>query len=271
MEEHDGQKIKVSASNPNLNDRIMYKIDPEKSDTIFWYIKFNILLDESTVNDKSMYVTDLAGYKMRTFIEYSEEYNVISISPIDTYSKDTYYILHISKRVKSKKGNKLKRKINIVFKLVNSEISSYEVLKDDHEVPEPVPRPKNYDPDKVISKVYGFTNEEFNKEGKDNLPYLPFKINPFVGIVGLLIVIIGLIVNLYIAILGVFVSVLGVLHLVMQLRDDEKIATYTYNQGVKEFRAKNYQKAEKLFKKAFEHDKYNEHIEFAISRVKYYK
>ncbi len=271
MEDHEGKQIKVSASNPNLNDRIMYKIDPEKSDTIFWYIKFNILLDESTVNDKTMYVTDLAGYKMRTFIEYSEEHNVISISPIDTYSKDTYYILQISKHVKSKKGNKLKRKINIVFKLVNSEISGYEVLKNDQDVPEMKPRPKNYDPEKVVSKVYGFSNDEFNKEGKDNLPYLPFKINPFIGIFGLLVVIIGLIVSLYVAILGVVVSVIGVLHLVMQLRDDEKIATYTYNQGVKEFRIGEYKKAEKLFKKAFEHDKFNEHIEFALERIKYYK
>ncbi len=270
MDSQEGKQIKVSVSNPSLNDRIMYKIDPEKSDTIFWYIKFNILLDESTVNDKTMYVTDLAGYKMRTFIEYSEEYNVISISPIDTYSKDTYYILHISKNVKSKKGNKLKRKINIVFKLVNSQISSYEVLKHDDEVPEPKPRPKNYNPEKVVSKVYGFSSDEFNKNGQDNLPYLPFKINPFIGIAGLLIVIIGLILNLIVALIGVLISILGVVHLVLQLRDNEKLATYTYNQGVKEFRAKNYVKAEKLFKKAFEHDKYNEHIEFALNRVKYY-
>ncbi len=270
MLDNDHSSIKVAASNPNLNDRMLFKIDPN-SNTIYWYIKFNILLDEKTVNDKTMFVTDLSGYRMRTFIEYSEENNIISISPIDTYSKNMYYILQITKKVKSKKGNKLKRNINIVFKLVDNQISNYEVLKDETAVPEVKTRPKNYDPEHVVSKVYGFKNEEMNTKGKDNLPYLPFKINPFVGIFGLLIVIIGFIVAWQIAVVGVLVSIVGVLHLARQLTDNEKRAVYTYNIGVRHFRDKEYDKAEKSFAKGMELDPYNEHIEFAMSRVHYYK
>ncbi len=271
MAENDNSSIKVSASNPSLNDKMLFKIDPN-ANTIYWYIKFNILLDEKTVTDKTMYVTDLAGYRMRTFIEYSEEHNVISISPIDTYSKNTYYILQITKKVRSKKGNKLKRNINIVFKLVNNQISDYEILKETQEVPEVRNRPKNYNPEEVHSKVYGFSNDEFNKKGQDNLPYLPFKINPFAGIIGLLIVIVGILIsNIAIAVFGVVVSIFGVVHLVMQLSDNEKRAVYIYNVGVKQFRAKEYKKSMETLKKAFELDPYNEHIEFALSRASYYK
>ncbi len=270
MDDKEQSMIKVSASTPSLNDKMLFKIDPNK-DTIFWYIKFNILLDEKTVNDRNMFVTDLAGYHMRTFIEYSEEHNVISISPIDTYSKNTFYILQITKKVRSKKGNYLKRNINIVFKLVENEVSDYEVLKNEQDVPPLQKRPKNYDPEKVVSKVYGFSTDDMNKEGKDNLPYLPFKINAYVGILGLLLVIIGVLVSLYIAIFGALLSIGGVVHLSMQLTNNEKRAVYLYNKGVREFREKDYKAAEKTFKKAFELDPYNEHIEFAISRVNYYK
>ncbi len=269
MDDKNRDIIKVAASNPSLNDKMLFKINPN-SDKIYWYIKFNILLDEKTVNDKTMFVTDLAGYHMRTFIEYSEEYNVISISPIDTYAQNKYYILQITKKVKSKKGNKLKRNINIVFKLVNDEVSKYEVLKDETEVPEIQKRPKNYNPEHVQSKVYGFSNEEMNKDGQDNLPYLPFKINPFVGIIGLLIVIVGILTSIYVAVAGVIISIFGVMHLAVQLSDKEKRAVYMYNQGVREFRNKKYLVAQKTFKKAFELDPYNEHIEFALSRIHYY-
>lgn len=270
MDDNDSFGIKVKSSRPSLNDRILYKIEPNK-DTVYWYIKFNILLDEKTITEKSTFVTDLAGYKMHTFIEYSEEYNVISISPIDTYAKNTYYILHITTKVKSKKGNKLKRDIHIVFKLVNNEISNYEVLKKETELPPVHERPKNYDPENVVSKVYGFSNDVVNKNGKDNLPYLPFKINPFIGIMGLLAIIVAILIsNLSIAVIGAFFAFMGVIHIFYQIGSKQKRAVYAYNVGVKNFRAENYEKALKNFEHAFSLDPYNEVIEFAVSRVKYY-
>lgn len=270
MQDNEHSGIKVSASKPSLNDKILLKVDPGKN-TVFWYIKFNILLDEKTITEKSMYVTDLAGYKMRTFIEYSEEYNVISISPIDTYSQNMYYILHITDKVKSKKGNRLKRPIHIIFKLVNNEISDYEVLKKEATVPKAVDRPKNYNPENVTSKVYGFSNDVFNKKGKDNLPYLPFKINPLVGISGLLLIIIAILLkNLSVAILGAILAFFGCIHLFMQLSNKEKRAVYIYNKGVRKFRTEDYKEAKQLFLKAQNLDPYNEVVEFAIGRVNYY-
>ncbi len=270
MDDNAKKNIRIASSNPKLQEKMFVKFTPD-SNTIYWYIKFNVPLDESTLTEDTMFVTDLAGYKMRTFIEYSTEHNLISISPIDTYSKNTYYILQVTKAVKSKKGNNLKQNINIVFKLVNNEIENYEVLKQETKVPKTKERPRNYDPENVTSKVYGFSNEEFNKKGQDNLAYLPFKINPFIGIIGLLIVIVGiLMMQLTIALVGVFISIIGVIHLFMQIINNEKRAAYIYNQGVRKFRAKNYESAKKTFEKAFELDPYNEHIEFALNRVKYY-
>lgn len=270
MTDNNQIKVKASASKPSLNDKIMYKVDPTK-DTVFWYIKFNILLDESTINEKSMFVSDLAGYKMRTFIEYSEEYNVISISPIDTYSPNTYYILNMTTKVKSKKGNPLRSQINIVFKIVNGQMSNYEVLKDDTKLPPVKDRPKNYDPENVVSKVYGFDADFVNKKGKDNLPYLPFKINPAIGIIGLMICILAILSNqLSFAIIGAFIAFLGVIHIIIQIANKEKRAVYIYNNGVRYFRNGKYKKAKDSFKHAFQLDPYNEVIEFALSRIEYY-
>lgn len=270
MEEKQGKNIAISTSNPNIKDKMYFKIRPN-SDKIYWYIKFNILLDDSTINEKTMLVMDLAGYKMRTDIEYSEEHNIISISPIDTYSKNMYYILKISKNVKSKKGKKLKGDINIVFKLVNNEISNYEILKNNKFIPTVKPRPKNYDPENIASKVYGYDADISNNKENDNLPYLQFKINPFIGITGLLLVIIGILTSAQIAVLGAVVSSIGVVHLFLQLTNSEKRAIYTYNIGVKKFRSKKYNEAFVTFKKALDLDPYNEKIKFAKSRAKYYK
>lgn len=270
MTDNNQIKVKAAASKPSLNDKIIYKVDPTK-DTVFWYIKFNILLDENTINEKTMFVSDLAGYKMRTFIEYSEEYNVISISPIDTYSQNTYYILNMTTKVKSKKGNPLKSQINIIFKIVNGQMSNYEVLKQDTKLPPTKERPKNYDPEKVVSKVYGFDTNFVNKKGQDNLPYLPFKINPTIGVIGLMICIIAILANqLSIAIIGAVIALAGVVHIVVQISNKEKRAVYIYNNGVRYFRKGNYEKAEKSFKHAFQLDPYNEVIEFAVSRIEYY-
>lgn len=275
MDENSYKSVAVSTSNPNIKDKMHYKLKPD-SNTIYWYIKFNILLDESSITEKTMYVTDLAGYKMHTHIEYSEENNIISISPIDTYSKNMYYILKINKKVKSKKGNKLKKDINIVFKLVNDELHNFEVLKYTTEVPTAMQRPKNYDPENVESKVEGFDNNTLNKnsksnkKNKDNFQYLPFKINPFIGIIGLLLVVIGLITSVELAILGAFISAVGAAHLFLQITNGEKRSVYTYNKGVKKFRSGEYDEASKLFNKAFELDRYNNKIEFAKSRIKNY-
>lgn len=267
MEQDESKSIAVSTSDPSIKDKMYFKITPDM-DTIYWYIKFNILLDETTITDKTMLVTDMAGYKMKTTIKYSEKSNIISISPIDTYSKNTYYILKISRKVKSKKGKKLKRDINIVFKLVNNKISDYNMLKDTDIIPTVKPRPKDYDPENVVSKVEGYKTDNSSKKQNDSLPYLPFSINPFIGIGGLLLVIVGLLTSLEIAILGSVISAVGVIHLFLQLANNEKRAVYIYNIGVKRYRAKKYNLALKSFIKALNLDPYNVQIENAKIKAK---
>lgn len=263
--------VRVSASTPSLNNKILFKIDPDL-DTVYWYIKFNLLLDENTVAPSTMYVTDLDGYLMRTTIKYSQEYNVISISPIDTYAKDRYYILQITKGVKGLSGGSLRKNVNILFKLNGSEVADYKILESNVVLPEPKQRPIEYNPEDVVTKVYEIDTEQLNKDGKDNLQYLPYKINPFIGIIGLLVIIVGILsTSITMSIIGIGVSFLGCLHLSLQLLNNEKRAAYIYNTGVRHFREQEYDKAKAEFIKAFELDQYNEYIEFAVNRIKYYE
>ncbi len=264
------QGMRYSASNPKLNDRIYTKIDPTK-DTIYWYIKFNIPLDPSSVNEKTMFVSDISGYKMQTLIEYSSEYNLISISPIDSYAQDTYYVLNITTKVKSAKGNNLTRKIHILFKLMNDAISEYQVLKHTVTMPPVLSRPSNYNVNKVQNKLQGLDKELLEKIAPDNLPLLPFSISPILGIVGLMIVTVGVLINnINVMIIGLILCVLGVIHIFVQFTNAEKRSIMAYNKGVRLFRKERYNDAKVLFDKAQTFDPHNQIILFACKRTNYY-
>ncbi len=262
--------LRIKSSTPSLDDRILTKIDPNK-DTVYWYIKFNIALDPNSITPKTMYVSDVGGYVMNTFIEFSPETNLISIMPIDSYAQNTYYLLRIGEDVRSAKGNRLKKNINILFKLYNDKISNYEVLKKEVEVPEPQKRPKNYNVKNVPCKVYGLDKELYKDLKKDDLPTVSVLVNPAIGIIGLLLTVIGLIVSaIELVFISLAVLLIGIIHIVMQLLNKQKRATLIYNRGVYAFRKENYEKASDLFKKALDLDEYNEKIEFALNRVSYY-
>lgn len=119
-----GNKIKASLSRyitieditPGLEDKV-------KTDFFFhtgkfvWRIKFNAPLDASTVNNTNLYVTNDAGMPIRGEIRYSSTTNEIEIETLDTYDTKQSYILHITTRVQSRNGKKLKEPIEVKFHL----------------------------------------------------------------------------------------------------------------------------------------------------------
>ncbi|MFV0503009.1 MAG: tetratricopeptide repeat protein [Lachnospirales bacterium] len=261
--------IRLKASNPNLESKIHRKIDRSK-DTVYWYIKFNIPLDPNSVNGGSMYVTDIGGYVMETFIEYSEKSNLISISPIDTYEQKVYYILNITTSVRSAKGNRLPRKVYILFRLENDAISEYELLKKDVVVPVPQKRPKNYNINNVRSKIYGL-NKDLNHASDVQLKTVPFRVNIILGLIGLAILILSIVSkNLNLIITGIIISVGGIAHIIWQIIKKEKRAAIYYNLAMLNYNKDNYLQANKYFNKAFEMDPYNELYEYATNKIKYY-
>lgn len=88
-----------------------------KTGKFVWRIKFSAPLKPSTVNNRNLYVTSLNQTPLRTNIRYDTINNCIEIEPLESYSKDESYLLHISSNVKSKQGQKLPNDITIQFKV----------------------------------------------------------------------------------------------------------------------------------------------------------
>ncbi len=270
--EEPRQLIKVNTTNKALKDKIKMNVQIN-SDAVYWYIRFNIPLDETTVSEKTMGVTDDSGYIMRTDISYSTESNMIIISPLDSYEQNVYYILNISKKVKSARGQNLKSQINIIFKLLNNQISDYKILKSNVTVPTPKPRPKDYEKIRAASKnkIYTFDPAEMGVTSPDKLPPAPVKVNIIPALAGLVLVIASLFLNMLpVTLAAAAACVAGSVHLIMQIAKKTMRAVISYNRGVSCFNKGEYNKADSFFKKAFDLDEQNEMVEYALNKTSFY-
>ncbi len=268
---HDN--IRIKASNPSLESKINVEIN-QPTDTVYWYIKFNIALDPESVSEKTMSVTDTMGYIMRTFITYNESRHMIVISPLDTYEQKRFYVLNISKKVRSAKGQELKHEIHILFKLLNDEIQEFEILKSNVKLPKPKPRPKDYDQKYTRSKVYSYDGKSLGTVSSDKLPFAGIRINPILGVLGIGILIWSLTrvpLSLDLMITALIICGVGLAHIVYQMTRREFRANMLYNRGVMQFNSGKYQKADKLFNKAHALDVNNELAEYAVNKVTFYK
>lgn len=266
----DNKNIKIATSIPSLKDKIHVKVE-EGSNTIYWYIKFNIPLDEHSVSEKHMSVTDTDGYIMHTDIAYDTDKNLIVISPLDSYEQNRFYLLNISKKVKSARGQNLKREIHILFKLLNNQISEYQILKSTVTVPKPKPRPKDYDQRNPKSKVYSFDQKIVSSLPQDKLPQAAVKVNVLLGIAGLATALSGLFFsNLPLMGVGILACILGVAHIFYQLSRKTQYSVLVYNKGVRLFNKEHYEEAEQRFKMALAIDPDNEMAEYALDKVYFY-
>lgn len=88
-----------------------------KTGKFVWRVKFSAPLDAATINNMNLYVTDASNVPLKTAIHYNADTNEIEIEPQEAYAKDSSYILHISKRVRSVGGQNLKSDISLQFKV----------------------------------------------------------------------------------------------------------------------------------------------------------
>jgi tetratricopeptide (TPR) repeat protein len=264
-------KIRVAVSDPKLKDKI--KIDLSGPlDTVYWFIRFNIPLDETSVNEKNMEVTDTEGYIMRTDISYKAETNQIAISPLDSYEDERYYLLKVSKKVRSKKGQNLKSIISILFKLYKGEISEYKVLRKDVPVPSSRIRPKDYDQMQASRVSNYLDNYSENIANRVRMTPDSVGVNPLVGILGLVMVLFGFASSgngLIIA--GMLVCALGAAHIYIQWQNKIFRAKMLYNKGVRFFNRMQYGEAKTAFGKALELNPNNELAKYGLVRVGIYK
>ncbi len=261
--------IKLVTSSPLLKNKIHIDVK-NPTDVVYWYIKFNIPLDGSSVSEDTAGVTDKEGYILNTEIKYSRKSNVISIRPLEPYVQNEYYILNISKEVRSENLQELKNDIHILFKLKNNVISEYKILPPNVVVPTPKKKPKNFRQPQPNSKVYSFDKYKDN-ENSENLPSASIMINPIIGAVGVFAFIGSIFLDnwIFVAISGAIASV-GVLHIVKQVMGKKFRSNFTYNRGVRCFRKERYEKADEFFSKALYLNPENEYAEYAKNKVFYY-
>ena len=271
MTNQSNPKIRVATSIPGLKNKVQVNLTGD-IDTVYWYIRFNIPLDESSVNQKSMEVTDTDGYIMRTDISYQTNANRIVISPLDSYEEQRYYLLKISRKVRSEKGQNLKTVISILFKLYQGSISEYKILKKDVPVPPSKPRPANYE-EMIKDRTPNFLDNYSENVAKHaRMEQEPVSVKFWVGILGMLVALIGVVmVNVIMAIVGAVVCAVGAAHIYIQWRDKVFRAKIYYNRGVRYFNRMQYAAAKRQFDKALESDPNNQLAKYGLVRVGLYK
>ena len=88
-----------------------------KTGKFIWRVKFSAPLDPATINNMNLFVTNTSDTPLKTAVHYNVDTNEIEIEPLESYAKDSSYILHISKRVRSVGGQNLKFDITLQFKV----------------------------------------------------------------------------------------------------------------------------------------------------------
>ena len=267
----DNDRISVRTSVPGLQNKVQTKITGP-SDVIYWYIRFNIQLDEESVSGKTMNVTDTDGYIMRTVISYKPKHNVISVSPMDTYEENRYYLLNISKLVRSAKGKHLRSTIHILFKLRGGKVSDFKVLDKDAQVPLPKPRPAGYDSLPRSATPNHFERQYIDRSPPGKMASVWFFINPILGFLGLVIVGAGaFLLNQIVMIAGVLICVAGVVHIAAQLKKEELRSSMLFNKGVRLFNREQYGAAEDTFRRALAINPNNQLAKHGIRKAEIYR
>ncbi|MCL1882768.1 MAG: tetratricopeptide repeat protein [Defluviitaleaceae bacterium] len=267
-------KIRVAFSDPALKDKLKIELSNlGPMDTVYWFIRFNIPLDENSVNEKSMEVTDTDGYVMRTDISYQANANRIVISPLDSYEEQRYYLLKVSKKVRSAKGQNLKTIISILFKLYQGQISEYKILKVDVPVPKSRPRPNNYDAVQANRTPTYLDNYVENLPKRSKMEVDSVIINPLVGIIGILVVLGGFVAENNVAAIttGMVLCALGAAHIYVQWQNKVFRAKMHYNRGVRYFNRMQYAPAKTAFERALSVNPDNELAKYGLVRVGLYK
>ena len=269
----DAGNIVLKSNNPNLKTRIATNItDPNGA--VYWYIRFNTLLDGESVSKHTMNVTDTKGYILNSIITYDSSRNLIVLNPMDLFRQNEYYILNISTKVRSAKGRQLTKPVHILFKLVNNEISEFEMLKNTA-VPKPRKKPASLKRQEIkeLMRVKTYSKElEVEKNiGKASLPFGPLGIKLHWAIIGLILMVGSIFTQDTVLIVGAMViAASGVVHVLVQMRKKDTKSSLAYTMGVIRFNSGKYQKAERSLKKAAKLNPKNELAEYAVNKVKYF-
>ncbi len=261
-------RLEVMSNIKGFKDKLNMDNFDLENEPINWYMKFNIPLDPDTVSDKTMDVTDTDGYIMRTHIQYNPRTTSIMISPIDSYEQNRYYILTVSKRVCSQRGQHLKREMYIVFKIINNKVTDFQVLKNGVKLPKPRTRPKDYDENNMHFQRSQSYEDLIGKLSENKLPMALPKINIAIGIIGLIMSAIAVLLqDTTFMIISTSVMVIGLVIIISQLSNKKNRSSIVYNIAVSRYDKGRYVKAKSAFHKALSIDPQNTAAEHGLAKT----
>lgn len=266
----EGENIKMMVSDPSLKGKIATNIT-EPNGTVYWYIRFNTPLDADSVTKYTMNVTDMSGYIINVIITYDSTRNLIVLNPMDLYRQNEYYLLNISKKVRSDKGRPLTRPVHIMFKIAGDRISEFRMLKDTTAVPKPRKKPESMrraEITELMAVRAQESGEGIRKIGKPTLPYGPIFLHVQLAMLGTIWLVFSFFFNnFYVTLGGVSLMILGLIHIIAQLFRKRTQSAINYAIGVMRFNSGKYYKAERSFEKAYSQDADNELAKYAIGKV----
>jgi len=271
----DGENIKMMVSNPDLKGKITTNItDP--GGTVYWYIRFNTLLDPDSVTKHSMNVTETNGYIINTIITYDSTRNLIVLNPCDLYRQNEYYLLNISTKVRSDKGKPLPKSVHIMFKLKGDEISDFKVIKNTTGLPKPRKKPESVRRAEIMELMEARDHvappSTRKTLGRPVLPFGPVILRVQLALLGMVWLAFSLFFNdFYITLIGLSLLTLGLLHILFQLTRRRTRSAINYTRGVMRFNKGNYGEAHRLFDKSLKQDPYNDLAKYAVAKVKVYR
>lgn len=271
MSNMSDERFRVASTMPGINHKLKINIE-DVYEKIYWYIKFNLILDKRSVTNQTMQVMDTDGYIMRTYIAYDTYRHLIVVSPMDTYLENKYYILCISTDVRSEKGQNLKKSIYILFKLINNSISKYEILKNTKSVPNPRPRPHNYDEmlrgtsELIINESSSKQQDISEKDLKENLLFASFKLDFRLIILSIFLLALGFLIN-FVPLFFIGATVFIFAFTLITRKAYEQRPQMFYNMGAYYFNKQKYAKADKFLQKSFDINR-NNHARYGIRIIK---
>jgi len=273
----ESDNIKMMVSNPNLKGKITTNIT-EPNGQVYWYIRFNTLLDSDSVTKHSMNVTETNGYIINTIITYDATRNLIVLNPCDLYRQNEYYLLNISTKVRSDKGKPLPKSVHIMFKLKGDEISDFKVIKNTAGMPRPRKKPLAVRRAEIMELMEARNNDTPPPNPKKKaaarpvLPYGPVMLRVQLAVLGVIWLGFSLMFNnFYVTLIGLSLVLLGFVHIIAQLTKKRTRSAINYIRGVMHFNKGRYREAQQLFNKAVAQDAKNDLAKYAAGKVKLYR
>lgn len=93
-----------------------------------WTVRFNFELDQSTINENSMYIyNNSAGTKIPVEVKLLDDKKSIEIKPLSDYISGDSYTIYIKDSLKSNKSKSLKKTVALDFRMASSieQVNSY--------------------------------------------------------------------------------------------------------------------------------------------------